>query len=218
MNRIRIKIFVVVVLFFTFICGVKAQDNDKSSVNLHFVYIDHEVTTPITELCERLRSLQEDATEINDALILYLSDGRASIVSFTNIKDVTGQGRDKELAFIEVISALQDANSHDVVASEDIKNIINLFEEYNFVDEDGTILYNNVTFDFYVGASFWTLGNNEKVISHLYHDFSMSELPKSQFSLNIYVPKTDHVSYPEGMPFGDNNVGDINNKVKLFEY
>lgn len=216
MNNVLIRFSSLFFLLFILVGEIKAQD--KASMNLHFVYIDHEVTTPITELCGRLRSLQEDATEVDDALMIYLSDGRASLVSFTNMKDTSGQGRDKELAFVEIISALQDANSHDVIATEDIKNIIELFDEYNFVEDDGSIMYNSVSFDFYVGASFWTLGNNEKVISHLYHDFSMSELPKDKFNLNIYVPKTDHVSFPEGMPFGDNNIEGINDKLKLFEY
>ncbi|MCF0126496.1 MAG: hypothetical protein HUJ68_12235 [Clostridia bacterium] len=220
MNKILVKL--TVIIFFGIVgnvCNTYAQGNpDKSSINLHFVYIAHEITTPVNELCARLTALQEDAIEINDALIIYLSDGKASIVTFTNLKDVSDKGRDKDIAFIEVISALQDANSHDVIASYDVENIINLFEEYNFVNDEGGIIYNNVTFDFYVGKSFWTLGNNEKVISHLYHDFSMANLPKNQFVLNIYVPKSDHLRYPQGMPFGDNNVENINNKVKILEY
>lgn len=192
-----------------------AQDDSK---NLHFVYIDHEVTTPVTELCGKIQQLHDDAAEVDDALIVYLSDGNTSIVSFTNLSDNAGKGRDKDNAFLEVIAALEDANSHDVVATEDIKNIQDLFTEYNFIDSDGRITYNSVIFDFYVGNSFWTLGNNEKVIAHLYESFSMFNMPRGQFSMNIYKPKTNHLQYPEGMPFGDNNVEGINEKIRIFEY
>ena len=213
-KQIFSSILFIVICFIGTICA-KA---DKSSVNLHFVYIAHEVTTPINDICDKLRTFQADAVEVDDALIVYLSDGKSSFMSFTNLEDATHQGRDREHAFQEVIAELQDANSHDVVASEDVKNIIQLFDEFNFIDESGNILYNSVVMDFYIGANFWALGNNEKVISHLYQDFGMPQLPKSQFQLNIYAPKTDHLSFPNGKPFGEKNVNGINESVKIFEY
>lgn len=191
---------------------------DDSSKNLHFVYIAHEVTTPITELCEKIQTLHDDATEVDDALIVYLSDGSTSLTSFTNLKDNEGKGRDTDNAFLEVIAALEDANSHDVIATDDVTNIQNLFKEYNFVSESGAITYASVIFDFYIGNNFWTLGNNEKVIAHLYECFSLYKMPRGQFTLNIYKPKTDHLKYPEGKPFGDNNIEGINEKVRILEY
>ena len=215
MNKIVNKI---VLLLLGVVSCVSLNAQDKSLMNLHFVYIDHEVTTPINELCSRLRTLQEDATEVNDALIVYLSDGTSSIESFTNLKDKKDKNRDAEQSFLEVISALQDANSHDVTAAIDVQRIIDIFDEHNFIDNRGVVLYNSVIFDFYVGRSFWSLGNNEKVLAHLYHIFNLSSLPRSKFTLNIFTPKADHVSYKEGMPFGDNNIDDINNNVKILKY
>ncbi len=209
------RVLPICVLSLLSILSVSAQDDSK---NLHFVYIDHEVTTPVTELCEKIQQLHDDATEVDDALIVYLSDGKTSIVSFTNLSDNAGKGRDTENAFLEVIAALEDANSHDVVATEDVRNIQNLFAEYNFINSDGQITYNSVIFDFYVGGSFWNLGNNEKVISHLYESFSMFNMPRGQFSLNIYKPKREHLQYPDGKPFGDNNVDGINERIRILEY
>lgn len=213
------KIRILTLLLLTCITGcMDVWAEDVSSMNLHFVYIAHESTTPVNQLCERIRTLQNDAVEIDDALIVYLSDGLNSPMSFANMRDYTGRGRDTQQAFDSVIGALQDANSHDVVARHDIANILNLFSEYNFLNENREVIYNSVTFDFYVGPSFWGLNNNEAVIAHLYAAFDVQSLPKSKFTLNVYVPRADELKYPEGQPFGPNNIDGINNKVKILKY
>ncbi len=210
---ISYAIVLIIALFPSFIYA-----QEKEDMNLHFVYIDHEVTTPVNDLCKKLRGLQEDATEVDDGLIIYLSDGKTSLFSFTNLKDNFGKNRDTEQAFVEIIAALQDANSHDVNAHEDINNILELFDEYNFIDENGEVTWANVTFDFYVGTSFWALGNNEKVIAHLYESMSLANLPKDKFNINIFKTKSDHLVFQPGLPFGDNNLGGINERVRILEY
>ncbi len=215
MNNCKI-IFVAVVLMIVGSLSVQAQDYSK--VNLHFVYIDHEPSTPVNQLCQRIRTLRDDAIEVEDALIVYLSDGRQSLLSFTNLQDMAGRNRDKNEAFVDIIAALQDANSHDVIAQEDRKNILRLFDEYNFVDENGKFLFSSVTMDFYVGPEFWTLGNHEKVISHLFVDFDAASFPKDKLAFNVFKAKGQTLNYPEGMPFGDNNIDGINQKLSIFEY
>ena len=195
---------------------VKAQD--YSQMNLHFVYIDHETSTPVNQLCKRIRTLRDDAIEVEDALIIYLSDGRQSLFSFTNLKDRNNENRDSNEAFVNIIAALQDANSHDIIAREDRKNILNLFDEYNFIDEQGHLLFNSVTMDFYVGPDYWNLGNHEKVIAHLFVDFDASSFDKTKLAINIFKPKGVELKYPDGMPFGDNNIEGINQKLSIFEY
>jgi hypothetical protein len=162
--------------------------------------------------------LRDDAIEVEDALIVYLSDGRQSLLSFTNLEDKKGMERDKSEAFVNIIAALQDANSHDVRAQDDRNNILKLFEEYNFVDDEGRFLFNSVTMDFYVGPEYWVLGNNEKVISHLFVDFDAASFPKEKLAFNVFKPKEQALDYPEGMPFGDNNIDGINQKLSIFEY
>ena len=210
------SVLLTVILLFVGTFSVKAQD--YSNVNLHFVYIDHEPSTPVNQLCQRIRTLRDDAIEVEDALIVYLSDGKQSLLSFTNLHDVNDRNRDKNEAFVDIIAALQDANSHDVIAQEDRRNILNLFEEYNFIDEDGQFLFNSVTMDFYVGPEYWSLGNNEKVISHLYVDFNAASFPKDKLVFNVFKPKGQLLNYQEGMPFGDNNIDGINQKLSVYEY
>lgn len=197
---------------------VTAKAQDYSKMNLHFVYIDHETSTPVNQLCKRIRTLRDDAIEVEDALIIYLSDGRQSLLSFTNLEDRNNLNRDTPEAYVNIIAALQDANSHDIIAREDRKNILNLFDEYNFVDEQGHFLFNSVTMDFYVGPDYWNLGNHEKVIAHLFVDFDASSFDKAKLAFNVFKPKGVELKYPEGMPFGDNNIEGINQKLSIFEY
>jgi|GEM_PF-1203945 len=203
-------------LFLTFCTVCKAED--VSGTNLHFVYIAHETTTPVNVLCDRLRELHDDAEDVDDILIIYLSDGPSSTLSFTGLKDPQDLGRDTYEYFESVIGELQDANSHNVVARVDVDNILQLFATYDFVDNDHRIRYNSVTFDFYAGANFWALNNNENVISHLYTAFDMKSLPRDKFTLNIFTPRGELLGFEDGKPFGDNNVEGINQNVKLFRY
>ena len=209
-------IILIAILWFVGLQNVEAQDYSK--MNLHFVYIDHEPTTPVNQLCQRIRTLRDDAIEVEDALIVYLSDGRQSLLSFTNLEDKRGMERDKGEAFVNIIAALQDANSHDVRAQDDRNNILKLFEEYNFVNDEGKLLFSSVTMDFYVGPEYWALGNNEKVITHLFVDFDAASFPKERLAFNVFKPKGQTLNYPEGMPFGDNNIDGINQKLSIFEY
>lgn len=215
MKKYQLLILAVIL---SFMSTVSLSAQDYSKVNLHFVYIDHEPTTPVNQLCQRIRKLRDDAIEVDDALIVYLSDGRQSMLSFTNLEDNQGKERDKNEAFVSIIAALQDANSHDVRAQDDRKNILNLFDEYNFIDDEGRFLFGSVTMDFYVGPEFWALGNNEKIISHLFVVFDAASFPKEKLSFNVFKPKGQSLNFPEGMPFGDNNIDGINKKLSIFEY
>ena len=215
MNRIQIIGLTILACLLSFV-SAKAQDYSK--MNLHFIYIAHETSTPVNKLCERLRTVRDDAIEVEDALIVYLSDGALSPISFTNLKDNSGRNRDSQDSYTDIIAALQDFNSHNVVARNDRTNILNLFDEYNFLDENGNLRFNTVIMDFYVGASVWSLGNNEKIIAHLFTALNAASFPKDRFSFNVYKPRGEKLVYVEGMPFGDNNIDGINSKLKIFEY
>jgi hypothetical protein len=215
MKRIQL-LFGAIVACFVIALSAKAQDYSK--MNLHFIYIAHETSTPVNKLCERIRTVRDDALEVEDALIIYLSDGVLSPVSLTNLKDQSGLHRDSPESYTDIIAALQDFNSHNVVARNDRTNLLNLFDEYNFLDESGRLRFNSVIMDFYVGSSFWLLGNNEKIIAHLFTAFDAARFPKDRFSFNVYKPKGEKLNFVEGMPFGDNNIDGINSKLKIFEY
>lgn len=212
MKRLSL-IFVVMLTIGTLY--TKAQN--YANMNLQFAYIAHDISTPVTKLCGKLDEMREDADDVGGAFMVYLSNSKQPYIYLMNLRDKSNNGRDKLEAFKEIRGAMQDANSHLVVAQDDIDNLITLFDEFNFVDAEGNIRFRKVTLDFYVGADFWSLGNNEKVIAHLYHDFGMANLPADKFVINIYMPKSDLEKVQKPL-FGNANVNGINDKVKLFSY
>ena len=67
--------------------------NAQQAKNYQFVYIDHEINTPVNQLCKRLKELYDFAEQTDDVLIIYLSTGLPSdgncMLSLKNLKDVT---------------------------------------------------------------------------------------------------------------------------------
>lgn len=214
------KVLMFVILLSVSTPCMYAQDSQNK--NLHFVYVDHEVNTPVNQLCRQLKSLRDDALETGDVLIVYMSTGlretNYGLQSYTNIADINSMERDTEEAFNNIIAAMQNANSHNVEPRQDVMNILKIFSDYNFQNEDSSLKYANVIFDFYVGSRFWKLGNNERVISHLYADLDIQSFSKNRCSFNVYQARGDKVASSNTNLFGRNNIQDINNKVKLLEY
>lgn len=220
---------------FFFLLGtyeVIAQENNNEK-RLHFVYIDHEVTTPTKVLNERMTQRFYDVGEFKDreALVLYLSNGRRSPVAFVNLKDyltkaqlerlsISGQSRDTEEAFKSVLETMNNANSHDVEPLIDIDNIINLFEGLHVFNDNGKLNFKVLRLDFYIGPKFWLLRNNEKIISRLYALLyhGLQEDDKEKITFNIFKPKGTQLDYPDGKPFGDANLNGINEKLQIMDY
>ena len=194
----------------------------QQTKNYQFVYIDHEVNTPVNQICEKIKELNEDSSETGDALIIYLSTGLPDegyrMLSLTNLKDETEKGQDSEEAFNNILEALQNSNYHSVNSKRDVENILDLFNKYNYLDEDGKISYKNVKLSFYVGSRFWTLGYEYSVLSYLYALLDVENMPLGTYSFNIMVSLADKPNYEEGKPFGDLNLQNINEKVSITLY
>lgn len=194
----------------------------QQTKNYQFVYIDHEVNTPVNQLCTKLKELYGFAEETGDALIIYLSTGIHSegycMLSLKNLKDVTEKNLDTEEAFNNIIGALQNANYHAVDPKADVNNIINLFDTYSYQDENGSLTYKNVKLNFYVGSRFWTYGYEYMVLSYLYSLLDVVNMPKGVFTYNVMISHSDKPKYPEGKPFGDINLQGINENVKITLY
>ena len=140
------------------------------------------------------------------------------MLSLTNLKDETEKGLDSEEAFNNILEALQNSNYHSVNSKHDVENILDLFNKYNYLDEDGKISYKNVKPSFYVGSRFWTLGYEYSVLSYLYALLDVENMPLGTYSFNIMVSLADKPNYEEGKPFGDLNLQNINEKVSITLY
>jgi len=208
---------------------IMAETVSLENANFHFVYIDHEPTTPVGELCSRLTKLYNDALETGDRLIVYLSNEDQPFISFTNLKDpFPDMHRDSLGYFDNIIDELQGVNYHDVYSAMDLETIkdiigidgkIPLFEE---VDYEGRMRFKSVTMDFYIGKRFWALHYNEAIIANLFVSLQiptyMKKYPITQLSFNVFKPQADVLEHPEGMPFGKHDLGRINETVNILEY
>lgn len=218
------KPFPFISLLLVFVCYLLPFQNinAQQSNNYQFVYIDHEVNTPVNKLCEKLKELYDDAYEMGDVLIIYLSTGLPDegycMMSLTNVKDVTERNLDKEEAFDKIIGALQNSNYHSVNPKADVSNILKLFETYNYQDDNGKLSYKNVKLSFYVGSRFWTLGYEYSVLSYLYALLGVADMPLGTFTYNVMASLADRPKYEEGKPFGELNLQGINEKVSITLY
>lgn len=208
-----------------------AERPDTLSKNFHFVYIDHESTTPIGQVCQRIIKLKNDALEMGDALIIYLANDEEPYFSFTNLGDSIsspiGTGSSN---FNNIIDELQYSTYHEVNALSDVQHIKELISSEGLfpiyeIDEGNSdihLLFKSVVIDFYVSKRFWALRHNENVIAQLFVSLNISDLlqkyPKQQFAFNVFKSKEEQIIYPEGKPFGLHNLENINNKLSILEY
>jgi hypothetical protein len=208
-----------------------AQNNKEK--RLQIVYIDHEVTTPTKELNSRMTQRFYDVVQYPDqeSLVLYLSNGRRSPIAFVNLKEyatdeqlklisASGQRRDTEDAFKDVLETMNKANSHTVEPLIDINNILSLLEQLQVFDENGRLNFKSLRFDFYIGPQFWLLRNNEKIISRIYAilNHGLKDEDKDKLSFNVFKPANSKLEYTEGKPFGEANLNGINEKLSIMEY
>lgn len=221
MKHQTLLILTCLLLFGTY--HAEAQDNQEK--RLHFVYIDHEETTPTKVVNDRMTQRFYDVGEFPDreALVLYLSNGRRSPVAFVNLKEyasTSGAKRDTEEAFKDVLETMNNANSHSVEARVDVENILNIFEGLKVFDENGKLNFKSLRIDFYVGPNFWLLRNNEKIISRLYAllQQGLQDEDKKKITFSVFKPANVKIDYPHGKPFGDANLNGINDKLQLLEY
>lgn len=198
---------------FPFCTSIFAQNNKG---NLTFIYIDHESSTPVNKICDRIKDIRDDALEMDDALIIYLANGDKPLISLTNVPDEDNEYSGDE-KFTEIIGQLQEMNSHDVNASKDVRTIIELLNRCKVSSSDESLNWESLTMDFYVGPSFWALGNNERLISKLYFVMEIPKIQKQgEVNFNIYKGRDVKIDSADGYLFGPKNVEGINN-IRILE-
>lgn len=206
-NNILASLFLLLFCF-----AVNAQET--SDKNYRFIYIAHDVSTPINRLSKELRTKYREAIQYDDVAIFYLSSGYESIIVNVN----TPNNDNREDFEKRLMSELQEYNSHDVEAEVDVDNILETISKNDFSTRKGQLNYASVNMDFYIGSLFWTLGNNESILSTLYTALDVPSYNSETFAFNVFRNIEDNLVYPEGMPFGKMNVNNINKKVMIFDY
>ncbi len=215
------RTFITLLLFLLGVCAFS-----QSSKYLRFIYIDHEVSTPVEVLGNQLGEAWDQADENpeTEQLIIYLSTGldadNCALMSFKNIEE--GNENESRDAYDKIIEALNDAIFHTVRPSEDVKNIVSLFSKYPFFDSDGKLALKGLTMDFFVGKDFWRREYNQKIIATLYTVLNLHAQEKSvnELTINIRFPKNDSIDYNVKQLFGDRNLQGINssNNIHITRY
>lgn len=201
--------------------------NNNADKHFRLVYIAHESKTLIgknRELCEHLISLNNNAEEMGSALIVYLANGDAPLISLTNLNAFTKTVKgDSVVSFDDITQELQSWPNLEVNAEHDRENLMWLLtDKFKLWNDAGTrMLFKSVTIDFYVGPDFWAHRYNEAIIARLFVNLGMKEMlkkyPQTQLQYNVWKANGDTLPYV-GAPFGKKNADDINNIVRINEY
>ena len=205
MKKILLLLSVLLTAFFGAVAQEETEGHDKGARDFRFVYIAHDVNTPVQRLIERLEDYQNNAFEEGEDVIFYLSSGTNPIIVEYNV------GRDNKGDFEDVLlSELNERISHDVDAQTDVETILQLIENADIMDEDKNLKYLSAKFNFYVNPKFWTLGNNEAVIAPLFFALDVPHIRGGRVQFQLFEAKEDKLKYPEGKPFGEKNLDGIN--------
>ncbi len=170
--------------------------------DLQFIYIGHDENTPTYRLVQRLQETYDDARNYPDirAVIFYLPNGEQPMcVRVNTTHDVLNV-----YEFGDIIEALQTKRSHDVESTIDCLEIQKIFEDTDFIDDDGEPLFRSVEWIYYVNSTFWSLSNNENVIANLFFIMDMERYIKSGYMrINVWYGREDSLSIDRDAPFGD---------------
>lgn len=173
----------------------------QSQQELRFVYIAHDEETPTNRLCERLKTIYNDALELpeNFAAIFYLANNSQPIIVKVNTKD------DNPQDFPHLIHALQNSRYHDADPRVDVDKIIEILsiEQNDIITETGQPRYAAVEWAYYVNSTFWRLGLNESIIANLYWIFEMEQLASQNYPfISVWYPRGRDLGVNEKLPFG----------------
>ena len=213
-------ISLIVCLFGAMPLNTNAQslDNDEMR-NIRIIYIDHEPSLPVNDVIAYIRKQRASALENANSLIVYMPNNEDPFVSLTNIKNPKENDDDSPEAFDAICEALNQA-SHEKNPWYDRKRLVEMFEDYGIMDKNGNLLFSAVRMEFYLTSDFWGAINkyNEKIIAPLFFAIDGANLLKKNFNFDIYINPNDKPQYNESAPFGDLNLGGINQLVKLYDY
>lgn len=189
----------------------KAPDSSKS---LHFIYIAHSVETLIGHVDQEfVQPEYTNVAENEQRAIIYLANAENPIII------PMGFEKDDYQKYNEIFRTEMNSNSHEVYPTYDLQRIVELFNEYNFVDKDGNLLYSSVTLDFFVNSQFWDLGGANSLLSPLMFALDVKRYAENDnFTCRFLASELDSdLQYDEEHPFGLKNLGELK-KVIIQRY
>lgn len=192
----------------------------KKIKTFEFIYVAHNMDTPITTLINKLHDLyytkvsEYEAKEV-DACIFYLAKGHTPKIVTVNLgadENLPNNNREK------IEEWLSELNKPDyrVEPYSDVDSIIKIFNQYDFLNETGHLKYEKIKFNFYVDNEFWEGGYNESLIARLYWILGLDRFKDNfEFEWRVWCSEKLHKKLEdEEFYFGETNWGDINNDFR----
>lgn len=178
---------------------------DVSDKTMCFVYVAHSENTVVPAVVEYLDARYQRAMESDDlVLILYLANGTDPIIVKVNTVD------DNREDYAVLMKELKERYRHKVDPEYDLKCILGLFEESDFLKPaSDNLRYGAVDWHFHVTSDFWEKGYNESLISSLCFVVGTENLRQENFRLRCYFSRYDAMAFDEEHPFGIKNYGNI---------
>lgn len=210
-------VLVVCLLTFTVLTTRAQSVNDGTKRNLRILFIDHEPSLPVKDVIAYIRNQRRMALENDNSLILYMPNNQTPFISLTNVKNPFDNDDDTQDAFDKICEALNQP-SHNKEPFFDRNFLVKMFKDYDIIDDKGVLLYSAVRMEFYLTSEFWKLGYNKSIIAPVFFAIDGPNLLKKNFNFDVYINPGDKPKFNEGAPFGELNLGGINQLVNLFEY
>lgn len=168
--------------------------------SLEFYYIAHDRSTPVNELCDRLEQVYYTAMSYDDfAVIFYLPNYDEPVIVKMNLP---GDNRDD---FKKIISELRLKAAHEIYPDLDYKNITELINNHDFIDDEGNPRYTSVLFCWYVNPDFWLFKYNERLIASMYFNMELNKY-KGYVTTQVLHASGDGLVVDEKYPFGSKNL------------
>lgn len=180
----------------------------KSDKTFRFVYIAHDVNTPVARLVERLREVRNNALDDYEDVVFYLANGANPIIVEFNV------GENNQSDFDDILLVeLNDRNSHNVDAETDKATILDLLNGLDIIDANKRMKYESTQFNFYITPNYWNLKNNDFIIAPLFFALDIPNIKGGQgVQFQIMEPKEDRL--PDGDLFSEKNIDGINTYTK----
>lgn len=179
------KLFLTLVSAALFQMTSFAQPGEKS---LNLYYFVHERSTPVRELCREIEEYFNIAvSDPNTDTFLYMANAETPIVVYCSENNRSDLNN--------MLAELRTRRSHPVFPEDDIRRIVELFNQNDYRDAYGNEKYSMVNAIFYIGDNFWINAYPETLISRL--AFIMDwEKEKSDFlHLEVYTYEADGFDY-----------------------
>ncbi len=170
---------------------------------LVFTYIAHSTETPVVQLCNELRSQFDFARNYRVPTVFYLANMKMPLIA----KIAVGEEEDDVETFDRIIKELQERRFHSVDSKEDVNQIVSLFNQYDFVDDNDSPKYREMEWNFFIDQAFWDLKYNEKIIATLYYTFDIEDFASDFLKLRVfYSGENDELMFDETNPYGLKNI------------